>query len=122
MATHHEFTAQAESVAHDDLVTSYEDAPTRTVSAGGVHFAYPELGPRTGLPVIFLTQLAANLDNWDPRVVDGIAAQHRVITFDNQGVGASTGSTPDTVQAMANDAVTFIRALGLDEVDLLAFH
>jgi pimeloyl-ACP methyl ester carboxylesterase len=86
-----------------------------------VNFAYRELGPKTGVPVVFLTHLAAVLDNWDPRVVDGLAAKHRVITFDNRGVGASTGSTPDTIQAMAKDAITFIRALGLDEVDLLAF-
>ena len=46
--------------------------------------------------MIFLTHLAAVLDNWDPRVVDVNAAKHRVITFDNRGVGASTGSTPDT--------------------------
>jgi pimeloyl-ACP methyl ester carboxylesterase len=59
-----------------------------------------------------LTHLAANLDNWDPRVVDGIAARHRVITFDNRGVGASSGTVPDTVEAMANDAITFIRADG----------
>ena len=69
-------------------------APTRTICVGGVEFAYRELGPSTGVPVIFLTHLAAVLDNWDPRVVDGIAAKHRVITFDNRGVGASSGSTP----------------------------
>jgi pimeloyl-ACP methyl ester carboxylesterase len=95
------------------VVTSYTDAPTRTIAAGGVNFAYRELGPKTGVPVIFLTHLAAVLDNWDPRVVDGIAARHPVITFDNRGVGASAGSTPDTIGAMAKDAVTFIRALGL---------
>ena len=65
--------------------------------------------------------LAGNLDNWDPRVVDGIAAKHRVITFDNRGVGASTGTTPDTIQAMADDAITFIRALGFEQVDLHGF-
>lgn len=102
-------------------VTSYRDARTRTVSAGGVDFAYRELGQKTGVPVVFITHLAAVLDNWDPRVVDGIAARHRVITFDNRGVGASTGRTPDTIEAMAKDAVTFIRALGLTEVDLLGF-
>ena len=107
--------------APSDRVTSYRDAPPRTISVGGVDFAYRELGPATGVPVIFLTHLAANLDNWDPRVVDGIAAKHRVITFDNRGVGASTGSTPDTIQAMAKDAINFMRALRLDEVDLLAF-
>jgi pimeloyl-ACP methyl ester carboxylesterase len=100
---------------------TYEDAPTRTVSAGSVDFAYRELGPNAGVPIIFLVHLAGNLDNWDPRVVDGIAARHRVITFDNRGVGASTGKTPGTIQAMAKDAVTFIRALGFDQVDLHGF-
>jgi pimeloyl-ACP methyl ester carboxylesterase len=101
--------------------TSYQDAPTRTITVGGVNFAYRQLGPATGVPVIFLTHLAAVLDNWDPRVVDGIAEHHRVLTFDNRGVGASAGTTPDTIAAMATDAVTFIRALGLDQVDLLGF-
>ena len=103
------------------VFTSYKDAPTRTVSAGGVEFAYRDLGPRTGVAVVFLTHLAAVLDNWDPRVVDGIAARHRVITFDNRGVGASSGSTPNTIEAMAKDAVAFIRALGFEQVDLLGF-
>lgn len=102
-------------------MTSYGNAPTRMITAGGVEYAYRELGPETGIPVIFLTHLAANLDNWDPRVVDGIAAKHRVITFDNRGVGASSGRVPDTIEAMAKDAVGFIRALGFDRVDILAF-
>jgi pimeloyl-ACP methyl ester carboxylesterase len=104
-----------------DVTASYRDAETRTITVDGVDFAYRQLGPATGVPVIFLTHLAAVLDNWDPRVVDGIAAQHRVITFDNRGVGASGGSTPNTIEAMAHDAVAFIRALGLEHVDLLGF-
>jgi len=107
--------------AHNGLMTSWTDVPTRRLSAGGVEFAYRQLGPGTGVPVVFLTHLAAVLDNWDPRVVDGIAATHRVITFDNRGVGASTGSTPATIEEMARDAVTFIRALGFDQVDLFGF-
>jgi pimeloyl-ACP methyl ester carboxylesterase len=101
--------------------TSYKNAPTKSVSVGGTRFVYRELGIDTGTPVIFLNHLAANLDNWDPRVVDGIAAKHRVITFDNRGLGASEGKTPATVEAMARDAVAFIRALGLEKVDLLGF-
>jgi pimeloyl-ACP methyl ester carboxylesterase len=101
--------------------TAWKDAPTYTIDLGGVEFAYRQLGPETGVPVVFLTHLAAVLDNWDPRVVDGIAAKHRVITFDNRGVGASSGSTPPSIEAMARDAVTFIRALGFDQVDLFGF-
>ena len=101
--------------------TLYKSAPTKSVSVGGTRFVYRELGIDSGVPVIFVNHLAANLDNWDPRVVDGIAAKHRVITFDNRGVGASEGKTPDTVEAMAQDAAAFIRALGFDQVDLLGF-
>jgi pimeloyl-ACP methyl ester carboxylesterase len=100
------------------LNTTWQNAPTHTINAGGVEFAYRQLGPSTGVPVVFLTHLAAVLDNWDSRVVDGIAAKRRVITFDNRGVGASSGATPTTIQEMASDAITFIRALGLDQVDL----
>ena len=103
------------------LNTTWQNAPTQIINAGGVEFAYRQLGPSTGMPVVFLTHLAAVLDNWDPRVVDGLAAKHRVITFDNRGVGASSGATPAAIEEMARDAVTFIRALGLDQVDLFGF-
>ena len=102
-------------------VSAYRDAPTETIDVGGTRFAFRQLGPDTGVPVIFLNHLAAVLDNWDPWVIDGIAAKHRVIVFDNRGVGVSGGSTPDSVAAMAKDAVAFIRALGFDQVDLFGF-
>src|SRR3954469_3447763 len=111
----------ADRATRADAGTTYQYAPTRTISAGGVDFAYRELGPRGGIPVVLVTHLAAVLDNWDPRVVDGIAVRHHVIAFDNRGVGASTGRTPDTIEAMAKDAVSFIRALGFEQIDLLGF-
>jgi pimeloyl-ACP methyl ester carboxylesterase len=101
--------------------TTYVNTPNRTGDVGGTTFAYRELGTASGVPVIFLNRLAAVLDNWDPRVVDGIDAKHRVIVFDNRWIGASAGSTPDTIEAMARDAVAFIRALGFEQVDLLGF-
>jgi pimeloyl-ACP methyl ester carboxylesterase len=101
--------------------TTYEHAPTETIDIGGTRFAYRQLGAATGVPVVFLNHLAAVLDNWDPRVIDGIAAKRRVIVFDNRGIGASGGSTPNSVEAMARDAIAFIRQLGFDQVDLLGF-
>ena len=101
--------------------SAWKDAPTNGVDVGGTKFVYRQLGPDTGVSVIFLNHLAAELDRWDPRVVDGIAAKHRVIVFDNRGIGASDGSTPNSVAAMARDAVAFIRTLGFEKVDLLGF-
>jgi pimeloyl-ACP methyl ester carboxylesterase len=89
--------------------TKWIDAPNRTIDVGGVPFAYRELGPARGVPVVFLHHLMAVLDEWDPRVIDGIAARRRVIAFDNRGVGASGGSVPDSVEEMGRDAIAFIR-------------
>lgn len=104
-----------------DFNDTYRYAQTNSVDVGGAKFAYRQLGQDTGVPVIFLNHLGAVLDNWDPRIIDGIAAKRRVITFDNRGIGASAGPTPDSVAAMARDAVAFIRALGFEQVDLLGF-
>lgn len=99
----------------------WKDVQTRTIDVDGVPFVYRELGPDSGVPVIFLHHLMATLDDWDPRVIDGIATQRRVIAFDNRGVGASGGSVPHTIEEMGRDAIAFIRALGLKQVDLLGF-
>ncbi len=106
---------------NDGVITSYKDAPARTITAGDVTYAYRELGPRGLVPVIFFVHLAGTLDNWDPRVIDPVANKHHVIAFDNRGVGASTGTVPDTIEAMADDAVAFITALGFAKVDVFSF-
>jgi pimeloyl-ACP methyl ester carboxylesterase len=43
------------------------------------------------------------------------------VTFDNAGVGGSTGTTPSTIGQMACDAIAFLEALDLGAVDLLGF-
>lgn len=105
----------------DPVITSYAQAPARTVTAGGTTYAYRELGPKGDIPVVMFVHLGATLDNWDPRIVDAIAKTRHVIAFDNKGVGASTGKVPDTIEAMADDAYTFITALGFDEIDIFSF-
>ena len=97
------------------------EAVTKTVEVGGTPFAYREVGPTTGVPVVFLHHFAAVLDEWDPEVVDGIAAERRVVLVDLRGVGGSGGTTPDSVEAMADDVVAFVEALGLSTIDLLGF-
>jgi pimeloyl-ACP methyl ester carboxylesterase len=97
----------------------FAHAPTLTIKVGGTSFAYRDAGPKDGVPLILFHHLTAVLDNWDPRVIDGLAATRRVIAFDNRGIGASEGTVPDTIEAMADDGIAFIRALGFAEVDLL---
>ena len=100
---------------------TYATVPTQFIEANGIRFAYRSYGKQGGIPVIYLNHLAAVLDNCDPGVMDGIALQHQIISVDYRGVGASTGVAPGTIQAMAKDIITFIKALGFSKVDLLGF-
>ena len=109
------------TTSNDPVVTSYAQAPARTVSAGGVTYAYRELGPKGGIPVVFFVHLAATLDNWDPRIIDPIAQHRHVITFDQRGVGASTGEVPSTLEEAAEHAYEFITALGFEKIDIFSF-
>jgi pimeloyl-ACP methyl ester carboxylesterase len=103
------------------MSTTFVDAATKSVDVNGTKFVYREIGSAGGIPVVFLHHLTAVLEDWDPRVVDGLAAKHHVVVFDNRGVGGSGGSTPKTVEEMARDAVAFIGALGFGKVDLFGF-
>jgi pimeloyl-ACP methyl ester carboxylesterase len=105
-------------------MSDYSSLPNQRVTAGnGVEYAYRDTGPAGGdaLPLVLLQHFRGNLDNWDPALVDDLAAGRRVITFDNTGVGGSTGTTPATIEEMARDAIAFITALELDRIDLLGF-
>lgn len=101
--------------------TSYVYAPSRSINVGGTVFAYRDLGPHGGVPLILLNHWGAVLDNFDPRIIDGLASRHRVIATDYRGIGASGGTAPMTVDEMARDAIALIHALGFEKVDLLGF-
>src|SRR5256886_14069738 len=99
----------------------YAEASIRRIAAdNAIEYAYRELGEGE-VPLVLLQHFRGNLDNWDPALVDALAADRRVVTFDNVGVGASTGSTPNTIEAMAHDAIAFLEAMEFQRVDLLGF-
>jgi pimeloyl-ACP methyl ester carboxylesterase len=98
----------------------YADTSTERVAAGNIEYAYRDLGD-SEVPIVLLQHFRGNLDNWDPALIDALVADRRVVTFDNVGVAATTGKTPNTVEAMAHDAIDFLEAMGLQQVDLLGF-
>ncbi|GGH16742.1 alpha/beta hydrolase [Silvibacterium dinghuense] len=99
----------------------YVEAPNLSIRVKETAFAYRDVGPRSGVPLILLNHWGAVLDNFDPRIVDGLASRHRVIATDYRGIGASGGKAPVTIDEMASDTVALIRALGFEKVDLLGF-
>jgi pimeloyl-ACP methyl ester carboxylesterase len=100
---------------------SYGSAPNQLIRAGnGIDYAHREIGSST-VPLVLLQHFRGNLENWDPQLLDALAAQRRVVAFDNAGVGATTGTTPDTIEQMARDAIAFIATLNAPHVDILGF-
>jgi len=100
---------------------THETVPTEFINVKGTKFAYRAFGKSEGIPIVFLQHFTGTLDNWDPAVTNELAKKHPIILFDNKGVGSSEGKTPESVAEMANDAIDFINALGLEKVDLLGF-
>lgn len=117
-------TVTSDSGAAAPQETSYATLPNKRVTAAnGIEYAYRDTGAKdgAGVPLVLMQHFRGNLDNWDPALVNALASDRRVISFDNAGVGGSTGQTPSTVEQMAHDAIAFIAAMGLDLVDLLGF-
>ncbi len=98
-------------------------AENLSLEVGEVSFIHRRFGNRDTIvpPLIFLQHFRGNLDSWDPVLVDRLAQDREVILLGNRGVGGSTGVVPDNVADMARDALAFIDALGLKEVDILGF-
>ncbi len=105
------------------MAKGYPELPNEVVSAAnGVDYAYRDTGGgAAGVPLVLLQHFRGNLVVWDPALIDALAPARRVVTFDNAGVGGSTGTTPDTIGPMARDAIAFLGAMGFSQVDLLGF-
>ena len=115
------FTNGFSQIINSESMT-FKNVKTDTIYVNGTKFYYRKLGIlNEGIPVIFLNHLGATLDNCDPGIMNGISSKHQIIAFDNRGVGATEGKTPITIAEMAKDAISFIKALGYDKVDIVGF-
>src|SRR5271169_5306946 len=102
-------------------MTSFLELPNEQVHADtGIAYAYRRAG-EGAVPLILLQHFRGNLDNWDPALFDALAASRPVVAFDNVGVGGATGTTPSTIEQMAHGAISFLSAMGFDQIDLLGF-
>jgi len=100
---------------------THETVPTRFVENGGIRYAYRRFGKPGGPPLLFLGYFNSNMDGWDPAVTNSLAADHEVILFDNAGVGASGGETPETVVEMTRPCAGFCGAVGLKGIHVVGF-
>ena len=100
---------------------THNSAVTQLVEGDGLRYAYRALGPAGGVPLVLCHRFRGTMDDWDPAVVDALAAERRVILFDNAGIGLSTGESPDSIKGMADRVAEFIRLIEFKQVDLLGF-
>jgi pimeloyl-ACP methyl ester carboxylesterase len=100
---------------------THETVPTQFVEANGIRYAYRRFGKPRTISLLFLEYFNSNMDGWDPDVTNNLAADHEVILFDNAGVGASGGKTPDMVAEMTKHCVALCRALGLKQIHVVGF-
>lgn len=103
------------------MTDTHVTAQTKFVETNGIRFAHRRFGKKTGVPLLFMQHFRGGMDHWDPSVTDGFARDRPIILFDNAGVASSSGETPDTIEAMAEHASDFVRALSLSQVDVLGF-
>src|ERR1700736_5060733 len=103
------------------MVHTHQTAPTQFVEAKGTRFAYRRFGKAGGVPLVFNMHFMGTMDHWDPAVTDGFASEREVILFDNAGVSSSSGEVPGSFAEMGANAIAFVKAFGLKQVDLLGF-
>lgn len=117
------FASLATVSAHAQVLVgdAHQRAATQFADVNGTRFAYRIVGSQTGTPLIFLQHFTGTLDNWDPAVTSGLAENFPVVLFDNRGIGASDGQTPDNIEAMARDTIAFVRAMGYSKVNILGY-
>lgn len=111
----------ASAITSSSSPNRYINAANKFITVGGIRFAYREVGPRGGVPLVLLNHWGAVLDNFDPRIVDGLSGQHHIVAIDYRGIGASGGSAPVTIDEMARDTIAVVRAMGFAKVDLMGF-
>ena len=100
--------------------STYDTAPTQYIEGGGTRFAYRRFGISRRPPLVFFQHFMGTLDDHDPALGDAFASDREVILFDNAGVASSSGTVPDTIEAMAREAISFIDALGVTTIDVVA--
>src|SRR5260221_14532372 len=93
------------------MTQAFQNAATRTIQVKDTSMVYRELGERGGVPVVFLHHLTAVLDDWDPKVLDGIAGSHHVVIFVNPSVGGPGGPAPLPDSGIGQETTLVIRAL-----------
>jgi len=93
---------------------------TKKIRVDDIEMAYKKF--RKGSPILLINGYSAPLDFWDPTLVKKLASNHKVITFDNRGVGNTTvGNKPFSIPQFAQDTSKLLDALKIKKADIIGW-
>jgi pimeloyl-ACP methyl ester carboxylesterase len=103
----------------EDLMETVMQPATLVPVATGIRLNVSQMG--TGEPLLLIMGVSGSLGLWEP-VTSPLAERHRVIAFDNRGLGGSErGDGPITIASMAADASALIDALEVGRAHVLGW-
>ena len=92
----------------------------KKVHVGDIDIAYKMFGK--GDPIILISGYSAPLEFWDSTLLEKLASNHTVITFDNRGLGNTTsGNRNFTIPQFADDTSGLLHALNITKADVLGW-
>ncbi len=113
-------SSTATTVPRSRVTPDVATAPVRQASTGPGAIGYREVGH--GPPLVLVMGFGASMDEWAPAFVDALAARHRVVVFDNAGIGRTVAlPSPLTITAMADQTSDLITALHLGRTDVVGW-
>ena len=96
------------------------DIETKKIRVGDIDMAYKIFGK--GTPILLINGYSAPLDFWDPILINRLASNHTVITFDNRGIGNTTlGNKEFSIPQFAQDTAGLMEALKINQADILGW-
>jgi pimeloyl-ACP methyl ester carboxylesterase len=99
---------------------SVVSAPVRVAHTTDGAVGYRIVG--SGPPLVMIQGYGWTIEEWDPRLVHALAEHHRVVMFDNSGIGKTTQlAEPTSIDDMANQTSALIAALGLGRPEVLGW-
>ncbi len=97
-----------------------QDVPAKKVHVGDIDMAYKMFGK--GEPILLISGSGNVMDNWPLHLLQKLSSSHKVIIFDNRGVGNTTsGTKPFSVNQFVNDTAGLMNALNIEKSDVLGF-
>ncbi len=98
---------------------SVAKTPVKVAETARGAVGYRSVG--SGPPLVLIMGFGSSMEDWQPSFVDDLAKTHRVITFDNAGIGKSKALSKITIAGMAEQTSALIDELGLGTPDVLGW-